>query len=162
MSRSYLMIWTYIKLGAYASCSLNPMDWKSRVSRPGAALTDEQIGELNECVDKFRAADYEAWEEIVEDFLGSFKSTCSWCIRFDMVIVKTVRAPLVTLGCSHIYLAYLPTPLWRGQTSNEEICSESPKCYRPLSPGQTKTSPTYELTQTWVVCIYCLFCSIQS
>ena len=41
------------------------------------ALTDEQIGELNECVDKFRAADYEAWEEIVEDFLGSFKSTCS-------------------------------------------------------------------------------------
>ncbi len=90
-------------------------------------MTDEQIGELNEHVDEFRAANYEAREEIVEDFLGSFKSTCSRCIRFDMVIVKTVCAPLATLGCSHIYLAYSPTPLWRGQTSNEEICSESPK-----------------------------------
>ena len=75
-------------------------------------MTDEQIGELNECVDEFQAADYEAREEIVKDFLGSFKSTCSQCIRFDMVIVKTVHAPLATLGYSHIYLAYLPTPLW--------------------------------------------------
>ena len=90
-------------------------------------MTDEQIGELNEHVDEFQAANYEAWEEIVEDFLGSFKSTCSRRIRFDTVIVKTVRAPSATLGCSHIYLAYLPTPLWRGQTSNKEICSESPK-----------------------------------
>ncbi len=90
-------------------------------------MTDEQIGELNEHVDEFQAADYEAQEEIVEDFLSSFKSTCSQHIRFDMVIIKTVHVPSATLGCSHIYLAYLPTPLWQGETSNEEICSESPK-----------------------------------
>jgi hypothetical protein len=87
-------------------------------------LTDEQISELDEYIDEFRAADYEAREEIVEDILGSFKSACSRRIRFDTVIVKTVRALSATLGCSHIYLAYSPTPLWRGQTSNEEICSE--------------------------------------
>ena len=42
-----------------------------------------------------------------------------------------------------------------------EVCLHQ-ACYRSPSPGQTKTSPAYESMQTLVVCIYCLFCSIQS
>jgi hypothetical protein len=82
---------------------------------------------LNGCVDEFRAADYEAREEIVGDFLGSFESTCPQGVKFDGVAVRTVRAPLATLGWSQKFLAYSAAHLWQNQTGNKEIRSRNPK-----------------------------------
>lgn len=62
----------------------------------GIALTDDQISALNEQADDFRAASYEAREEIVEDFLGSFKSARTKGVKFDEVIIRTVCAPSAT------------------------------------------------------------------
>ncbi len=91
------------------------------------ALTDKQISALDACIDEFGAADYESWEEMVQGFLGSFKRACPQGIKFDAITMKTICASLATLGCSQIFLAYSPAPLWQCQTGNEEICSEKSK-----------------------------------
>jgi hypothetical protein len=90
-------------------------------------LTDEQINALNEHVDEFRAANYEAREEIARDFLGSFKSIHPRGATFDVVAVKTVRVLSAILGCSQIFLAHSPAPLRQNQTANKEINPPNPK-----------------------------------
>jgi len=91
------------------------------------ALTDKQISALDVCIDEFGAADYESREEMVQGFLGSFKRACPQGIKFDAITVKTICTSLAILGCSQIFLAYSPAPLWQCQTGNEEICSEKLK-----------------------------------
>jgi hypothetical protein len=84
-------------------------------------LTDEQISALDGRVNEFRAANYEVREEIVREFLDSFKNACPQGVEFNEVAMKTVHAPSATLGCSqtsHIFLAYSPGPLWQNQTGN--------------------------------------------
>jgi len=87
-------------------------------------LTDEQIIALDEYIDEFRAADYQTREEIVQELFDSFKRERA-CPRgakkFDDVIVKTVRALFVTLGCSQPFLAYSPAPLWEKDTGDKSI-----------------------------------------
>ena len=87
-------------------------------------LTDEQIIALDEHIDEFRAADYQTREEIVQELFDSFKRERA-CPRgakkFDDVIVKTVRALFVTLGCSQPFLAYSPAPLWEKDTGDKSI-----------------------------------------
>jgi len=90
-------------------------------------LTDEQISALNGHVEEFLAAKYEEQEEIVQDFLGSFKNACPQGIEFDEVAVVTVRALSAILGCSQLFLAYSPAPLCQNQTGKEEICSKNSK-----------------------------------
>jgi len=64
---------------------------------------------------------------MVQGFLGSFKRACPQGIKFDAITVKTICTSLAILGCSQIFLAYSPAPLWQCQTGNEEICSEKSK-----------------------------------
>jgi hypothetical protein len=75
-------------------------------------LTDEQISTLDEHLDEFRACDYDIWEIFVRAFVRNFQNDCPQDIRFDYMTVATVRAPSATLGCSHIFVAYSPVPLW--------------------------------------------------
>jgi hypothetical protein len=69
----------------------------------GVTLTEGQIGELNERVDEFRAADYGAREQIAYYFFNRFKSTWPQGNKFDDVLVATVCALPTTLGSSHIF-----------------------------------------------------------
>jgi len=62
-------------LGMYANHPLGPAAENTRVSSSDEAFTDKQISMLDKCFDKFRAADYQRWEQIVKDILGSFEST---------------------------------------------------------------------------------------
>jgi hypothetical protein len=100
-----------MKLCAYASRLLNHAVDNVSISSPGAALTDEQISSLDGLVNEFQAADYHARELIVQEMLGDFKRACRRGVRFDEVIVKTVRAPSATSGYSQSFLAYSPAPL---------------------------------------------------
>jgi hypothetical protein len=94
------------------------------------ALTNEQISALDGHIEKFRAASYEARENIVQDMLHSFKRTWPQGIKNfskDEADIKTVRVSFATLGCSHIFLAYSPAPLWKIKTGDEEFRPQSPK-----------------------------------
>jgi hypothetical protein len=68
------------------------------------ALTEEEISDLNECIGEFLAADYEAREGIVYDFVNDFKSACSRGVEFDAVTKGTVRTLSAALNCSQISL----------------------------------------------------------
>jgi hypothetical protein len=72
---------------------------------------------------EFLAAKYEDQEKIVMESLESFKRAWPQHVTFDAASKKTVCAKLATLGCSHIFLAYLPAPLRQGQTSAKGICT---------------------------------------
>ena len=91
------------------------------------ALTDLQIATLDERVDEFLAADYDLRERIARDSLRSFKYACPQGVKFDDMSVETVRAPSAALGCSHMFLAHSPAPLWKNKTGNREVCSQDPK-----------------------------------
>ncbi len=103
-----------MKLHVYASRLLNHVVDNASISSPGVALTDEQISSLDELTDDFWAADYHAQELIIQEMLSDFKRACRQAqgVGFDEVAVKTVHAPLATLGYSQSFLAYLPAPLW--------------------------------------------------
>ena len=92
-------------------------------------LTEEHISKLNKYIDDFWGADYEGWEEIVQQFLSSFNSTWPDIKDFNEIslMVLTVCLPLVILDCSNIFLAYLPVPLWQSKASDREICWHNPK-----------------------------------
>lgn len=87
------------------------------------ALTDQQIAILDGWANKFLAADYDLWERIVKDSLRSFKCACPQGVTFNYMSVGTVHAPSAALGRSHIFLAHLPSPLWKNKTDDREIHS---------------------------------------
>ena len=87
------------------------MALNASISSEKALLTDEQIGTLNRHLDEFEAADYGAREEIVKDFLGSFKRACPKGVVFDKTTVLTVSEPSAALGYSYTFLGYSAAPL---------------------------------------------------
>jgi hypothetical protein len=69
-------------------------------------LTEEQIDELDKVLNEFKAANYQARERMVQDFLGSFRRARPQRVKFDETTVATVRTPSATLGFSHKFLVY--------------------------------------------------------
>jgi len=57
------------------------------------ALTDEQISTLDKHINEFQTANYESWEQIVEDIFQSFESTWANGIEFYEEAVITVHVP---------------------------------------------------------------------
>ena len=86
-------------------------------------MTKEQMSALDEVLDEFKAADYKVREEMVQDFLGSFRSTRTRGVRFDETAVKTVCAPSATLSLSHIFLVYSAASLWKNQARGKTFHS---------------------------------------
>jgi hypothetical protein len=86
-------------------------------------LEDEQINLLNERVGEFQAADYRAREEIVLEFLGSFKNGRPRGVKFDKTAVSTVRAhhPLATLSFVYVFFfSSLSASTSMGKLNKEE------------------------------------------
>jgi len=88
-------------------------------------LTDKQISTLDKHINKFRTADYESWEQIVEDIFQSFESTWANGIEFHEEAVITVCAPFAPWGCSQIFLAYSLAPVQENKTGDRGILSPS-------------------------------------
>jgi len=95
-------------------------------------LTSEEISALDGCINEFQVANYEVREQIVKRFLLSFKGDLTE-EEFDALAMQTVCAQFTELGCSQIFLAYLPAPLQKNKTRDKELCSRNPQ-----SDGQRK------------------------
>jgi hypothetical protein len=87
------------------------------------ALTEEQVSALDEVLDEFKAADYQAREEMVRDFFGSFKSTRTQGVSFDKATLKTVCAPSAALNISNKFPAYSAVSLWTNQAFGKKFRS---------------------------------------
>ena len=86
-------------------------------------MTKEQLHALDEVLDEFKAANYKVWEDMVQDFLGSFRSTRTKGVAFDRMAVETVRVPSATLSFSHKFLAYSAASLWKKQAFGKRFSS---------------------------------------
>ena len=71
-------------------------------------LTSNQISALNEQIVEFRAADYDAQEKIVEEFLDTFKNACPLSVEFDKIAVGTVSHRWQYWAILMIFLDYSP------------------------------------------------------
>jgi len=71
-------------------------------------LSEDQISAIGECTDDFRAADYDGRQKIVRELFKDFRQTWPQDFKnFGALTMETVCTPFATLGCSHIFLAYL-------------------------------------------------------
>jgi hypothetical protein len=83
-------------------------------------LTTRQIDALDDRIDEFIAAEYEAREAIVEEYYDKFKTSLD---KYLDVEVKTVSSPSATLDRSDTLLDYSPPLVWKNQIGSGGIRS---------------------------------------
>ena len=88
-------------------------------------LTSEEISALDRCIDEFQVANYEVQERIVKQFLLSFKDDLTE-EEFNALAMQTVCAQFTELGCSQIFLAYLPAPLQKNKNQRQGTLLQKP------------------------------------
>jgi hypothetical protein len=119
----------WMKKGAQAIYTFSPAIKTRYIPSEELMLTDYHMSMLEENIAKFRAADTNLREKIIQDTADGIKRTWTEGLQFDMDAVITVREPSVIfkLVYSQILLAYSPIPVQQGQTGADQKCLRTPK-----------------------------------